>query len=110
MQQPVARIVDVRRLGREAVELEDLEAAAFAQRVRGAMERILRSRPWTDPQRKWLQRIGEQIEKELVIDREALDQAPFDKDGGFNRLNRVFGGDLEAILTDINEELWKRAS
>jgi len=79
----------------------------YADRVRSAMDHILRSRPWTDPQRQWLRRIGDQIEREIVVDRDALDQEPFAKDGGFQRLNRVFDGQLEAILGEINEELWE---
>jgi type I restriction enzyme R subunit len=42
------------------------------------------------------------------VDRDALNQEPFQKDGGFNRLNRIFDGQLETILGDINEELWQR--
>ena len=75
-------------------------------RVRTAMTRILSSHPWTEPQRRWLRRIGGHIEQEVVVDREALDQEPFQADGGFNRLNKVFDGKLETILGDINEELW----
>jgi len=30
--------------------------------------------------------------------------------GGFDRLNRVFGGRLDAILGDINEELWRKSA
>ena len=74
------------------------------------MQRILASRTWTEPQRRWLERIGEQVEKEIVVDREALDATRFQSDGGFNRLNKVFGGQLEAVLADINEELWKGAA
>lgn len=80
----------------------------YADRVRSAMDRILRSRQWTDPQRQWLRRIGDQIEREIVVDREALNQEPFINDGGFKRLNRLFDGQLEAILNDINEELWSK--
>jgi type I restriction enzyme, R subunit len=72
------------------------------------MKRILAQRSWTDPQRKWLLRIGEQVTRELIVDRDALDQEPFQADGGFNRLNRIFEGQLEAILGDINEELWRK--
>ena len=32
----------------------------------------------------------------------------FIADGGFTRLNKVFGGELEAVLAGINEEMWKR--
>jgi type I restriction enzyme R subunit len=74
------------------------------------MRRVLGSRAWTDPQKRWLRRIGEQIEKEIVVDRDAMDRDPFAADGGFARLNRMFDGELEAVLTRINDEMWKRAS
>ena len=82
----------------------------YDDRVRNAMKRILAKRLWTDPQRKWLQRIGEQVAREFIVDRDTLDQEPFQSDGGFNRLNRIFDGQLEAILGDINEELWRRTA
>jgi type I restriction enzyme, R subunit len=45
------------------------------------------------------------------VDREALESDPrIQNDGGYNRLNKVFGGQLEAVLADINEELWKGAA
>jgi type I restriction enzyme, R subunit len=67
------------------------------------------SRAWTDQQKRWLKRIGEQIEKEIVVDRGAIDRQPFIADGGFTRLNKVFDGELEGVLSGINEEMWKRA-
>ena len=80
----------------------------YEDRVKGAIRRILKKRPWTDLQRKWLNRIGEQIIKEVVVDLEALDHGNFQRDGGFKRLNRDFEGQLEQILGDINEEMWLR--
>jgi type I restriction enzyme, R subunit len=82
----------------------------FDQRVQGAMQRILASRDWTDQQRRWLERIAKQLRETIVVDRPALDQPPFDAAGGFKRLNTVFDGQLEALLGDINEELWRDAS
>jgi type I restriction enzyme R subunit len=79
-------------------------------RVRGAMQRILARKPWTEVQRKWLKRIGEQLLREVVVDRASIDEEPFRADGGFQRLNKIFGGQLEAVLGDINEELWKKAA
>jgi len=81
----------------------------YGDRVRAAMQRVMASRAWNDPQKRWLRRIGEQVEKEIVVDREAIDREPFAADGGFARLNRVFDGGLEAVLSGINEEMWKRA-
>lgn len=82
----------------------------YDQRVERALAAILKKRAWTDPQRQWLKRIGEQLMKEIIVDRSALDDTPFKEHGGFNRLNRQFNGELETILTDINEEFWRAAS
>jgi hypothetical protein len=55
-------------------------------------------------------RVGEQIEKEIVVDRDALDRDPFAADGGFARLNKVFDGEIEGVLSGINEEMWRKAA
>lgn len=81
----------------------------YGQRVEQAMQRVLTSRPWTDPQRKWLERIGKQLLRETIVDRAAIDEGEFKQHGGFNRLNKVFGGTLEQLLGDIQDELWRDA-
>ncbi|GJD47149.1 hypothetical protein AFCDBAGC_5035 [Methylobacterium cerastii] len=81
----------------------------YTDRVATAMRRIITRQVWTEPQRQWLRRIGDQVTREVVVDRQALDHEPFKADGGFNRLNKIFGGKVEALLADVNEELWKRA-
>ncbi len=79
----------------------------YEDRVKAAMERILKRHAWTEIQRKWLKRIGDQFIKEIVVDREALDSDQFKVDtGGFANLNKRFDGKLETILGDINEEIW----
>lgn len=82
----------------------------YDERVKSAIKRIMARQVWTDPQRKWLQRIGEQVAREFIVDRDALDQEPFQADGGFTRLNRIFDGQLDSILGDINEELWRKTA
>jgi len=82
----------------------------YEDRVKAAMRSVMASRQWTEPQKRWLTRIGEQVRKEIVVDREAIDKEPFIADGGFTRLNKVFGGELETILAGINEEMWKKTA
>ena len=74
------------------------------------MQRIYALQNWTTPQRQWLKRIEKQLRAEIVVDREYLDSAAFKNDGGFNRLNKIFDGRLEALLGQINEELWTDAA
>ncbi|MCF3630145.1 type I restriction-modification system endonuclease [Thalassospiraceae bacterium LMO-SO8] len=82
----------------------------FETRVETATKSILAKAKWTEPQKTWLRRIAEQITKEIVVDRNSIDQGTFAAQGGFNRLNRVFNGQLETILSDFNEELWKASA
>ena len=83
----------------------------WPDRVKVAMDRITKRGTWTDPQRKWLERIGKAVEQVGVADRTALDEGQFAATmGGFIRLNRVFDGRLDAILGDINEELWRKSA
>ncbi|GGX51330.1 type I restriction-modification system deoxyribonuclease [Tateyamaria omphalii] len=82
----------------------------FDERVQAATKAILSKASWTSPQKTWLRRIADQIAQEIVVDREAIDQGTFQAQGGFNRLNKVFNGQLEAILSDFNEELWKTSA
>lgn len=79
----------------------------YADRVRNAMARILKSHPWTPVQQKWLKRIGDDVAKEVVVDRDFFESSQYKQDGGFERLNKLFGGKLEAILGDIRESIWK---
>lgn len=82
----------------------------YDERVDRALKKILASRSWTTPQRDWLRRIGAQIKKEKIVDRQAIDEGEaFKSHGGFKSLDKVFGGGLEQILGDLREEIWKDA-
>ncbi len=81
----------------------------YRERVHNAVSAILKRRPWTPPQRKWLERIGKQLEVETVVDHEALDHGQFQAEGGFNRLNKVFDGKLEELLGEMTEAIWTAA-
>lgn len=82
----------------------------YAERVDRALKKILASRPWTDPQRKWIERIGQQLRAEIIVDREALDRGQFKTQGGYTRINKVFDGKLDAVLGDLHEALWQSAA
>lgn len=83
----------------------------YSERVDQAMRKILASRSWTPPQRRWLERIGKQLKVEVIVDRESFDQGAFRTDGGgFERLNKTFGGELKEIVSEIRDRLWQRTS
>jgi len=69
---------------------------SYEQRVDRAIAKILASRAWTPPQRKWLERIAKQLKVETIMDREAFDKGEFKtQGGGFARINKAFKGQLE---------------
>lgn len=80
------------------------------ERVDRALKGLLTSRKWTDPQRKWLERIGKQLKVETIVDRAALDEGEFrNQGGGFDRLNKQFEGKLDEILGELRESIWQLA-
>ncbi|UBF30506.1 type I restriction-modification system endonuclease (plasmid) [Kovacikia minuta CCNUW1] len=80
----------------------------YNDRVDRALKKILASQNWTPPQRKWLERIGKQLKVEVIVDRESLDNGEFKtQGGGFDRLNKLFNGQLETILGEIRDRLWQ---
>jgi type I restriction enzyme R subunit len=81
----------------------------YSDRVRHAVDTILRQRQWTDVQRKWIDRIGRQLDLETIVDRAAFDAEPFASLGGWSRIDRVFNGELAQVVRDLNENIWKDA-
>jgi type I restriction enzyme R subunit len=83
----------------------------YAERVDHALQGILRSRPWSGPQRDWLKRIAAQTKANLLVDREALDDPDLvfrREGGGFTRLDKIFEGHLQEVLDTFNESLWQQ--
>jgi type I restriction enzyme R subunit len=81
----------------------------YSERVDHALQKLLASRAWTTPQRDWLKRIAAQTKANLLVDREALDDPDlvFKREGGgFNRLDKLFNGELQQVLDSFNDSLW----
>ena len=85
----------------------------YDQRVDRALQTILAARGWTTPQRQWLQKIAAQTKANVIVDRDALDDPDlvFKREGGgFARLDRIFGGQLQRVLETFNDSLWPPAA
>jgi type I restriction enzyme R subunit len=85
----------------------------YEQRVDRALQEMLASRAWTTPQRQWLQKIAAQTKANTIVDRVALDDPDliFKREGGgFNRLDRIFGGELSGVMDTFNDLLWQPAA
>jgi type I restriction enzyme R subunit len=85
----------------------------YAERVDRALQHLLAhpsgGKPWSTPQRDWLKRIAAQTKANVLVDRAALDDPDliFKREGGgFNRLDKVFNGQLQPVLEAFNDALW----
>ena len=89
----------------------DTPIEPFEARIDRAMNTILNQQQWTNPQRKWLERIAKQFRENTLVDKESLDQGQFKQEGGgFIRLNKVFDGKIVNVLEEFTKEIWQVAA
>jgi type I restriction enzyme R subunit len=79
----------------------------YATRVDRAHQRLLKAHTFTEPQRKWLDRIAAQVKVETVVDKDSLDKGEFRQKGGFAYINKAFDGKLEAVLGELAAGVWE---
>lgn len=80
------------------------------ERIKKAMKKVKGLRQWTKVQMGWLDRVELQLFKETVVDRASFDRDPFIGQGGFERINKIFGGQLEEVIKQINDSLYNGRS
>jgi type I restriction enzyme R subunit len=82
----------------------------YGERVDHALQRLRKKHAFTDPQRKWLDRIASQVKHDHIVDTELLEKGDLKAEGGgFTRLNKAFDGKLDALLKELAEEVWSDA-
>lgn len=76
------------------------------ERIKSAVDRIRAMKKWNAIQKKWLDRFEMQLIKETIIQKEDLNEGVFREEGGFNRINKVFQGQLPQLIDQLNEALY----
>jgi len=65
--------------------------------------KVKSDRAFTDEQEKWLELIRRHLTENLLMEREDIDLPIFSRAGAsWAKLNKVFGGELEKIIHEIN--------
>jgi type I restriction enzyme R subunit len=82
----------------------------FEARVDRALKKILASRNWPLPQKKWLERIAKSVKNDLVLDAETFEQPAFRNEGGFKRLQHIFDGQAQTVLDEFEHAVWDDAA
>lgn len=76
------------------------------ERIKLAMKKVYALKPWTKIQRQWLERMEKQLIQETVFERSDFDKGAFRDHGGFDRINKIFEGNLTTVLGEINNALY----
>lgn len=76
------------------------------ERVDTAVAKVTEGRTLTADEDQWMEYIRRHLVENLSIDRDDFDTMPvLSSHGGWGRASRVFGGQLEQIVADLNREL-----
>lgn len=77
----------------------------YEQRVAEAMDKLLTQHDWNPNQRKWLGKLAKQLSKEVILDRDTVNQLPVFT-GGAKQLDKVLDAQLDSVLDELNEAMW----
>lgn len=77
------------------------------ERIKAAVNQLRRKHNFTKMELDWLNRIEKALVSETVIDREIFETGSFNTEGGFERINKIFSGSLEAYLQELNGYLYE---
>jgi type I restriction enzyme R subunit len=95
-------LADIISIIRHAAKGDELLTAE--QRVNKAFMRVKSNRRFNEEQDKWLELIRRHLTANLLMEKADIDCLPiFIQEGAsWGRVNKVFGGDLEAVINEIN--------
>ena len=80
-------------------------------RIRNAMKKVRGMKDWTRIQESWLKKFENQLLRENILHKADLDKGIFKQEfGGYKRIKKLFGEDLDVVLDKINENLYGEAS
>lgn len=82
----------------------------FEARVDKALKKILASKLWPAPQKKWLERIAKEMKRAIIIDQTTFEEGAFKTAGGLKNLQHVFQGHAQEILDQFEEAVWEDAA
>lgn len=89
----------------------DAILSSFDDTVRKNFQRWIMARhagttvKFTEAQTAWLQMIRDHISVSFHMERDDLEMAPFDREGGLGRMYQLFGDRMEPLIAELNEAL-----
>lgn len=76
-------------------------------RIRKAVDRLRKAHSFTMQEQNWIKRMENYLLNESVLNIQVFDEdSRFKSQGGFTKINKVFGDKLESIVIELNEYLY----
>lgn len=76
------------------------------ERVERSLARVMAGKQFEREQLQWLGYIGEHLVQNLTLEMDDFEYAPiFERYGGLGKARKVFQGQLEALIAEINREI-----
>ena len=98
-------LVDIISMVKHAAD-EQAPLLTAAERVERALVKVTAGKQFSPEQQQWLDRIGNHLQVSLSVDASDFDMIPIFSDrGGLRVARRVFGGQLDALLGELNEAI-----
>ena len=84
------------------------ELVNHSDKISNAVKRLKAAHNFSDAELKWLDRMEKYLLNETLIDVASFNETntAFKQSGGFDRINKVFGGELANILDELNHYLY----
>ena len=77
------------------------------ERIKNAMQKLKANHDFSTSEQAFLKNIEKYLLKESIITKETFDSdRNFKSRGGFNTINKRFGGQLENIIKELNQYLY----
>ena len=75
-------------------------------RIKNAMEKVKKNHTFKKMELDWLNRIETYLLNESVLSKESFDTGAFRNQGGFKRIDKIFGNQLEELIQEVNTYLY----
>ncbi|MEC7782160.1 MAG: type I restriction-modification system endonuclease [Bacteroidota bacterium] len=88
----------------------DVDLIPQEQRIANAFAKVQTMRNWNKIQQRWLDRFKAQLIAEAILTKEDLNNDPFKEEGGYTRINKIFEGNVDAVLQTLNDNLYSEGA
>jgi type I restriction enzyme R subunit len=76
------------------------------ERIKLAVEKLKKNHNFSKIELGWIEKIEKNLLNESIINKDTFEAGAFKKQGGYNRFNKVFGNQLDDIISELNDYLY----